>query len=72
MENEMVDIKKQVAESSNSKKTLRTFKKNQSSNSQPPNIIANAESDQDTDEEKTEEEEIEVEEKWNVGFYPTK
>ena len=53
----MADIKKQFVESSSSKKTFRPFKKNQSYNSQSPNIISNAESGQDTDEEKTEEEE---------------
>ena len=57
MKNEMVDIKKQVAESSSIKKNFRPFKKNQPSNSQSPNIISNVESNQDTDEEKTEEEE---------------
>ena len=39
-----------------------TFKKDQSSNTQPPNIISNVESDQDTEEEQTEEEENEEEE----------
>ena len=39
MTNEMTDVKKQVAKSSSSKKNFRPFKKNQSSNSQPPNII---------------------------------
>ena len=62
----MADIKKQVAEISSSKKTLRPFKKNQSSNSQLPNIISNAESDQDTYEEQIEEEEIEVKEETEV------
>ena len=53
--NEMVDIKKQVVENSSSKETFKNFKKGQSSNTQPPNIISNAESDQDTEEEQTEE-----------------
>ena len=53
MTNETINIEKQVAKSNSSNKTFRPFKKNQSSNSQPLNIIYNAESDQDSDEEKT-------------------
>ena len=63
MKNEMEDIKKQVAENASSKNTFRNFKKGQSSNTQPPNIISNAKSDQDTEEEQTEEEEDDEEEK---------
>jgi len=48
--NEMVEIKKQVDESS-SKRPFRNFKRNQPENSQRPNIISNAESDLDNDEE---------------------
>ena len=50
MSNEMVEIKKQVAESS-SKKYFRTLKRNQSSNSQPINTISNVESTHEEDEE---------------------
>lgn len=50
MSNEMVEIKKQVAESS-SKKPFRSFKKTQASNYQPPNVISNVESNQDEDED---------------------
>ena len=55
MENEMEDIKKQVAENSSSKKTFRNFKKGKSSNTQPQNILSNDESDQDTEEEEDDE-----------------
>ena len=51
MTNEMADIKKQVVESSSSKKTFRPFKKGQSSITQPSNIISNADFDQDIEEE---------------------
>lgn len=40
MSNEMVEIKKQVVESS--KKPLRPFKRTQTSTFQPPNVISNA------------------------------
>ena len=57
MTNEMTDIKKQVAENSNSKKVFRNFKQKQTSSSQPLNGISNVESDQDDEEEQLEEEE---------------
>jgi len=50
MSNEMVEIKKQVAESS-SKKPFISFKRNHTSNPQPPNRISNVESDMDEDDE---------------------
>lgn len=50
MSNEMVEIKKQVAKSS-SKKPFRSFKRNQTSNPQPPNTISNVGSDLDEDDE---------------------
>ena len=56
MSNEMVDIKKQVAETS-SKKPYRPFKRNPSTDSKPPNAITNAELE--------EEEEIATEEHTN-------
>lgn len=49
MSNEMIEIKKQVVESSN--KSFRPFKKTQTLTSQPPNVILNVESDEDDDEE---------------------
>ena len=52
MTNEMADIKKQVAKNSSSKRTFRNFKKGQSSNTEPLNIISNTDSDQDIEEEK--------------------
>ena len=48
MSNEMVEIKKQVAETS-IKKPFRNFKR---AESKPPNAISNAKSDQDNDEDK--------------------
>ena len=50
--NDMVEIKKQVAETS-SKKPFRSFRKNQWSISRPPNVISNIESDQEEEEEET-------------------
>ena len=50
MSNEMVEIKKQVVESS-SKKPFRSFKKSQKSNPQLPNIISNIESNHDEEED---------------------
>ena len=41
MSNEMVDIKKQVAETS-SKKYFKPFRRNPSTDSKPPNAITNA------------------------------
>ena len=46
MSDEMEEIKKQVVESS-SKKPFRSFKKTQTSNSQPPNVMSNIEYEQD-------------------------
>ena len=42
MSNDMIDIKKQVAETSVAKKSFCSFKKNPSSTSKPPNEISNA------------------------------
>lgn len=52
MSNEMVEIKKQVFESS-SKKHFSSFKRNQTFNPQPPNTISNSESDLDEGDEET-------------------
>ena len=61
MYNEMVDIKKQVAETS-SKKSFRPFKRNSPANPKPPNAISNVESDGEEDEvsneEQTDDEEV--------------
>ena len=54
MSNEMVDIKKQVVESS-SKKPCRTFKRNPSTDSKPSNTISNVESEEEEEENTTEE-----------------
>ena len=58
----MVKIKKQVAESSAPKKPFRSFKRNPSSASQPPNTISNYESNQEAEEDSPNEEEAETEE----------
>ena len=50
--NEMVEIKKQVAEPS-SKKPFRTYRRNQRPNPQPPNTISNVETDDEDEEEAT-------------------
>lgn len=50
MSNEMVEIKKQVVETS-SKRQFRNFKRNQAIDPKPPNAISNAESDLDDEEE---------------------
>lgn len=47
LSNEMIDIKKQVAETS-SKRPFRTYKKTKT---KPPNVISNADSDQEEEEE---------------------
>jgi len=47
MSNEMIEIKKQVAEPS-TKRPFRNFKKPES---KPPNVISNADSDPEEDEE---------------------
>ena len=52
LSNEMVEIKKQVAESS-SKKPFRTYRRNQPPNTQPPNTISNAETNDEDEEEAT-------------------
>lgn len=60
MSNEMVDIKKQVAETS-SKTPYRPFKRNPSTDSKIPNAISNVESEEEeenTTEEHTDEEEV--------------
>jgi hypothetical protein len=49
LSNEMVEIKKQVAETSN-KRPFRTYKKTES---KPPNVISNADSEQEEEEEET-------------------
>lgn len=69
MSNEMVDIKKQVAETS-SKKPYMPFKINPSTDSKPPNAISNAESEEEEEkniiEEHTDEEEVvELQGMWN-------
>ena len=51
MSNEMVEIKKQVAETS-TKKPFRNFRRNQVE-SKPPNAISNAESEEEEEEEDT-------------------
>ena len=48
MSNDMIEIKKQVTETSTPKKSFHPFKINHSSTSQSPNVISNAKSDQDT------------------------
>jgi len=50
MSNEMVEIKKKVAETS-TKRPFRNFKRNQPTNPKPPNVISNSESELDDDEE---------------------
>ena len=54
MSNEMVDIKKQVEETS-SKNSYRPFKRNPPIDSEPPNAISNAESEEEEEENATEE-----------------
>ncbi len=68
MSNEMVDIKKQVVETS-SKKPYRDFKRNPSTNSKPPNAITNAKSEEEeeiaTEEQTDEEEVVELQGMWD-------
>ena len=69
MSNEMVDIKKQVAETS-SKKPYMPFKRNPSIDSKPPNTITNAESEEveeeiATKEHTNEEEVVELQGMWD-------
>ena len=54
MSNEMVDIKKQVVETS-SKKPFKPFRRNPSIDSKPPNAITNVESEEEEEETATEE-----------------
>ena len=65
----MVDIKKQVAETS-SKKSFKPFRRNPSTNPKPPNAITNAESEEEEEEIVTEqttdeEEVVEVQGMWD-------
>ena len=57
MSNEMVDIKKQEAETS-SKKPFRPFKRNSLTDPKPPNAISNAKSYGEEEEVLTNEEQI--------------
>ena len=50
MSNEMIDIKKQVAETS-LKKPYKTFKRGPSTDTKPPNGISNAETEEEEEEE---------------------
>lgn len=61
MSNEMVDIKKQVVETS-SKKTFRSFKRNSPAYPKPQNAISNDESDGEERKVSTNEEEMDDEE----------
>ena len=49
MSNEMVDIKKQVADTS-SKKPYKPYRRNPSTDSKPSNAITNAESEEEEEE----------------------
>lgn len=62
MSNEMVKIKKQVAESSAPEKHFISFKISPSSTSQPQSTISNVESDPETEEDSPTEEEAKTEE----------
>jgi len=70
MSNEMVEIKKKVAETS-SRKDFRPYKRNPSSDPKPPNTISNDELDVEKEEvsraeEQTDDEEtVEVQGKWD-------
>ena len=69
MSNKMVDIKKQVVETS-SKKPYIPFKINPSTDSKPPNAITSAESEEEeeeiaTEEHTDEEEVVELQGTWN-------
>jgi len=61
MSNEMVDIKKQVTETS-SRKAYRPYKINPSSDPKPTNTISNVESDMEDEEVSTAEEQTDDEE----------
>jgi hypothetical protein len=52
MSNEMIDIRKQVAETS-SKKPYRAFKRNPPMDVKPPNVVSNVESEEEEEEENT-------------------
>ena len=52
MSNEMIDIRKQVAETS-SKKPYRSFKRNPPMEVKPPNAVSNVESEEEEEEENT-------------------
>ena len=70
----MVEVKKQVAESFAAKIFFRSFRRNKSSSSQPPNTISNVESDLEeeeeentmTDEETKEEQLVELNAIWDI------
>ena len=69
MSNEMVDIKKQVAETS-SKNPYNPYRRNPSTDSKPPNAITSAESEEEeeeiaTEETTDEEEVVEVQGMWD-------
>jgi len=69
MSNEMVDIKKQVVETS-SKNLYKPYRRNSSTNSKPPNAITSAELEEKEEEivtkEHTDEEEVvEVQGMWD-------
>lgn len=61
MSSEMVDIKKQVAETS-SKKSFRPFERSSPADPKPPNAISNVESDGEDDEVLRNKEQIDDEE----------
>jgi len=73
MSNEMIDIKKQVAETS-SKKPYRAFKRGPSMDVKPPNAISNVESEEEEEEESTtegqtdDEEVVELQGMWDFIF----
>ena len=69
MSNEMIDIRKQVAETS-SKKPYKAFKRNPPMEVKPPNVVSNVESEEEEEEENTtegqndDEEVVELQEMW--------
>ena len=52
MSNEMIDIRKQVAETS-SKKPYRSLKRNSPTEVKPPNAVSNVKSEEEEEEENT-------------------
>lgn len=70
MSNEMIDIKKQVAETS-LKNPFRTFKRNPPMEVRPPSVVSNVEFEEDEEEENTtegqtdEEEVVELQGMWD-------